>query len=66
MTNKEAIKKAISALEKQIPKCVIGIESDMQNRYCPSCGEWMVFERIGKVNYCPSCGQRLLWEDADE
>jgi len=56
------INTAISALEKQIPKQIIGIEANLQNRYCPSCNEWMIFEKVGKVKYCPMCGQALKWE----
>jgi hypothetical protein len=48
--------------EKQTPKQVYGAVADLQNRYCPSCHEWMIFEKTGRVNYCPSCGQALKWD----
>lgn len=58
----ETLLEAEKAVEKQIPKQAIGTEANLQNRYCPSCNEWMAFEKVGKVKYCPSCGQALSWD----
>lgn len=54
---------AINALEKQIPKKVIGIEANLLNRYCPSCNEWAGFELKKNMKYCPNCGQKLDWSE---
>ena len=50
----EACEVAIEALEKQIPKKVIGYE-------CPNCGECTDFNGVNKFDYCAECGQRLDW-----
>lgn len=52
-----------SLKEKAEPKKVIGIKSNLQNRYCPSCNEWAVFELKKNMNYCPNCGQALDWSE---
>lgn len=54
-SDKEAIEDlsiALKALEKQIPKKVIGYE-------CPNCGECTDFNGVNKFDYCAECGQRL-------
>lgn len=56
-SDKEAIEDlstALKALEKQIPKKVIGYE-------CPNCGECTDFNGVNKFDYCAECGQRLDW-----
>ena len=63
----EALKTAISALEKQIPKKPLSGIDFMGNefRICCDCsaivrdGEW-------RANYCPDCGQALDWSDTDD
>lgn len=50
------------AREKQIPKKIIGGKAHCQNRYCPSCNEWMAFDKK-RYPYCPMCGQALDWSD---
>ena len=46
----EAVKMAINALEKQIPK-------KRDNYSCPICSHY--FEDGECFTYCPECGQRL-------
>lgn len=62
----EVFKLAIHALEKQIPKPIVGIKAQLQNRYCPSCNEWMFFDKYGQAKYCPTCGQAIDWGNEDE
>lgn len=50
-----AFEKAIVAIEKQIPKKVIG----PSHNCCPVC-----YSTITKKGfYCPMCGQKLDWSD---
>lgn len=57
---KLAIKTAISALEKQIPKKPIEY---CEGRYCcPECKGI----KYPKVSYCEHCGQALSWEGDSE
>lgn len=60
-----AFEKAIEALEKQIPKKPIAIETDFYgNSYeCPVCGLDMGHYEF---NYCDNCGQRLKWGEDDD
>lgn len=51
-----ALKLAISALEKQIPKKL----KDDGWLYCPICGRNVLMDRF---DYCPNCGQALDWSD---
>lgn len=51
-----ALKLAISALEKQIPKKL----KDDGWLYCPICGRDVLMDRF---DYCPNCGQALDWSD---
>ena len=61
----EALKMAISALEKQIPKKPILAEEQhirySMNYICPLCGKH--FSGTGIASYCYHCGQALIWED---
>ena len=54
-----ALKLAISALEKQIPKKL----KDDGRLYCPICGRDVLLDRF---NYCPDCGQALDWSDDND
>ena len=49
-----AMKLAIDALEKQIPK---KMESYY---YCPNCGKFIT------TDYCPECGQAIDWSEVEE
>lgn len=67
----EALKTAMSALEKQMPKRFEIDEWYPRDRFCPRC-----FEDFTKTDarcrdyepwrYCPSCGQALDWSDTDD
>ena len=59
-----ARERAISALEKQIPKEVVikKINEDIELLYCPNCH--VRFIRTG-MNCCGNCGQTLDWGDAE-
>lgn len=56
-----AREKAISALEKQMPKEVViqKIDEDIEFLYCPRCH--VRFIRMG-MKYCGECGQALDWD----
>lgn len=70
---KEAMKMAISALEKQIPKKPVmknddGIECDSgMPPYCPTCGieltDRIPFDNKDFYFHCLNCGQALDWTD---
>ena len=63
----EALKLAISALEKQMPK------NPIDNRYpyaiCPSCGGHIYVGRIQDYiqneenSFCEHCGQKISWRE---
>lgn len=55
----EAIRFAISALEKQIPKKPDFTE-DKEFALCPCCNGKGLFN---KQKYCDNCGQKLDWSD---
>ena len=69
----EALKTAMSALEKQVPKkvkkefvtvngCITCFETDV----CPVCGNDFYIEDLGQTMYysfCPDCGQALDWSE---
>lgn len=65
-----AINKAISALEKQIPKKPDyegdGFDEDGYLIYdtwiCPNCGKHYEVD-YDDYNFCPECGQALDWSD---
>lgn len=53
--------KIIRALEKQIPKTVNRVDTEINNYrfyYCLGCG----INLESKLNYCSHCGQRLDWD----
>lgn len=62
-----ALKLAISALEKQIPKKPIPTEEQniryVMNYTCPSCGKHFI--GTGIANYCYHCGQALDWRETE-
>jgi len=63
----QAIKMAIEALQKQIPKKIrVGkVKGHMLDGYhCPNCMEWFV-EKL-EFEYCPMCGQRIDWGSEKE
>ena len=61
----EALKTAISALEKQIPKKPI--EKSPWVYHCPNCDSQKVEETfIERFMYCRDCGQALDWSDTDD
>ena len=69
----EAMKLAIKALEKQIPKKPImkPYFDDMEEEYlcCPTCGEALT-DRIPMDNkdfyfHCFNCGQKFDWSDEE-
>ena len=72
-----AVKIAVEAMEKQIPKKPNKIQSKnseyLWNLYCPSCENWIGrwnsrvkrgdMHNISNGNICPYCGQAIDWED---
>lgn len=61
--SEEAIKIAIEALGKQMPKK--RIERIDSYSYCPKC-DAALSANYYKARYCHNCGQRLDWEDRDD
>lgn len=70
--NRQAIDKAIEALEKQIPKKP-DYEGDgyddsgnliYDTYYCPNCYGFYEID-YDRYNFCPNCGQRLDWGDEE-
>lgn len=73
----EALNKAISALEKQIPKKPVMTKTSFYQTLwwldCPSCGNYvgMWNSKLGRDDMynnsnkkiCPYCGQAIDWED---
>lgn len=62
--DKNALKLAIEALEKQIPKKPLHMH---KNYYCPICKEdgWMMWDDAvpnDMDKYCGMCGQAIDWE----
>lgn len=59
------IKKAIEALEYQIPKKV---ENDGEFGRCPVCGYVFNSELLNEygITFCPSCSQRVDWSGLSE
>ena len=61
----EALKTAISALNKQIPKKLI--EKSPWVYHCPNCDSQKVEDAfIERFRYCCDCGQALDWSDTDD
>lgn len=63
-----AMKLAVEALEKQIPKRVILGYDEQDSICCPNCkGEIAEMDDYDyyKHNYCPDCGQALDWSDEE-
>ena len=63
--DKNALKLAIEALEKQIPKKPLHMH---KNYYCPICKEdgWMLWDDAIPNDmdaYCGKCGHAIDWED---
>lgn len=62
-----ALKTAISALEKQIPKKPKLMDKPLINSkrwfYCPNCNASRHTDI--KVNHCSYCGQALDWSDTE-
>lgn len=60
---KEAIKIAISAIEKRIP-CKLAPKSSKKAELpvCGKCNSIMDLMQ-GELNYCPNCGQKIDWGD---
>ena len=63
--DKNALKLAIEALEKQIPKKPLHMH---KNYYCPICKEdgWMMWDDAipnDMDKYCGMCGQAIDWSD---
>lgn len=69
----KALRIAVKALEKQIPKKPIMKQyfEDLEEKYlcCPTCGE-ILTDRIPADNktfcfHCMNCGQKLDWSDEE-
>ena len=56
----EAVRMAIDALEKQIPKKPMYIDGDYDFPLCPKCR--LLVGENEEENYCSVCGQALDWE----
>lgn len=65
-TGSEALKVAVDALEKQIPKKPIvhgyreGREVNTISFTCPVCNK-----HISRENFCKKCGQAIDWSDTE-
>lgn len=69
--HKEAVKTAIQALEKQIPKRAYHIspvdDNDNANVECPACHATTDYAvNVIKRGHCWKCGQLLDWSDDNE
>ena len=71
--NVEALKVAVSTLEKQIPKNPIKLKAEQDIKIgegtwkagttvykCPCCNSFISYSS----NYCPKCGRALDWSDS--
>lgn len=54
-----AIRLAIKALEKQVPKVV---DKQYAMSWCPNCGDVIDRRTTQPIRYCIGCGQALKWE----
>ena len=66
--DKNALKLAIEALEKQVSKKPLHMH---KNYYCPICKEdgWMLWDDAipnDMDNYCGKCGQAIDWSDIND
>lgn len=61
----EALKMAVEALEKQIPKKPkVSFQSEFY--WCPNCEcaiKMKIEEKTKNIRYCPFCGQAIDWSD---
>lgn len=69
----EALKIAIKAVEKQIPKKPITTADGCNNDCleCPNCDSFIGYktdceDEHYQVNYCPNCGQMLDWGEEND
>ena len=63
--DKNALKLAIDALEKQIPKKPTRTRGKYGHTECACCG-WVVESFCGDLEqypFCPNCGQAIDWSD---
>lgn len=60
-----ALKLAIEALEKQIPKKPISLGEDIDRDVgqCPNCKE--IIDTYEDYKYCSDCGQAIDWRDEE-
>lgn len=57
----EAVRMAVEALEKQIPKETVKPDSPYFRYACPSCGYYPL-----SGHYCNKCGQAILYSKEGE
>lgn len=56
---------AINALEKQIPKKPIEIDTYGEYYKCPICNKYAVDNFGCNYKFCRECGQKLDWSDGE-
>jgi hypothetical protein len=64
----EAVKTAMAALEKQIPKKPLRVEKSIDYN-CPGCGQVCGYVDClsrDTPKFCIECGQALKWESEEE
>lgn len=66
----QAIKVAITALDKQINQKPAGYNGCNFTYHCSSCNKLLYWtdeprNHGKKTNYCPNCGQKLDWSDKE-
>ena len=61
----KALKMAIEALEKQIPKEPLNREdrSEISYGYCPCCSN--IIDDWNDLRYCGECGQAIKWGETE-
>ena len=62
--DKEALEFAVKAVEKQIPKKLIG-QNTMWG-ICPNCEKAAEIHAFREPKHCEHCGQALDWSDENE
>jgi hypothetical protein len=65
---RDAIERAIKALEKQVPQKVKKYK-ELNETACPKCGiafGYYEYDDDEKFDYCYNCGQKLDWESEVE